>query len=76
MELFILDSDGSLYVEGSKIIRDTRGHCTVYKRFPSAAEAEAYMRSIMDKEKPKKSPEEYRKTDGKHKKSHRLKYPK
>jgi viroplasmin and RNaseH domain-containing protein len=73
MGLYILDSDGDLYVEGSMIIKETRGHREVYKRFQSKAEAEAYMRSLIDKGKPKYTPEEYREMNGKHRKSHRLK---
>ena len=73
MGLYILDSHGDLYVEGSMIIKETRGHREVYKRFSSEAEAEAYMRSLIDKGKPKHTPEEYQQMNGKHKKSHRLK---
>lgn len=73
MGLYILDSDGTFYVEGRMIIHDNRGHREVFKRFPSEAEAEAYMRNLTDKGKPKHTPEEYRQMNGKHRKSHRLK---
>lgn len=75
MGLYILDSDGTLYVEGKRIIHDNRGHREIYKRFSSEAEAEAYMRRLIDKWEPKKewNPDN---AGGKHKKSHRPKHTK
>lgn len=76
MGLYIFGGDHDLYVEGSNIMIDNRGHRTIYKRFHSEVEATAYMQSMIDKGKPKKTPEEYRQTNSKHRKSHRLKRPK
>ncbi len=41
MGLYILDSYGDLYVEGSMVIKETRGHRKGCKRFPCEAEAKA-----------------------------------
>ena len=72
------DSDGYLYAKGSNVCWDGRSGKKIYKRFHSNAEAEAYVRSMIEKYEPKekkpyKSPEEMYE---KHKKSHRLKKPK
>ena len=75
MGLYIMDSDGVLFVEGKRIIHDNRGHCEIYKRFSSEAEAEAYMRRLIDKWDPPVESKP-KKVDGKHKKSHRPKHTK
>lgn len=75
MGLYIMDSDGDFFVEGKRIIHDNRGHREIYKRFSSEAEAEAYMRRLIDKWAPPVESKP-KKVDGKHKKSHRPKHTK
>lgn len=67
MGLYMFGGDHDLYVEGSNIMIDNRGHRTVYKRFHSEAEAEAYMRRLIGKEKCDTN----RQMNEKHRKSHR-----
>ena len=67
MGLHFMDSDGVFFVEDKSVIHDDRGHRKLLKSFSSEAEAEAYLRRLIEKW------ESSIKADGKHKKSHRSK---
>lgn len=68
MSLHFMDSDGVFFVEGKSVIHDNRGHREVLKHLSSEAEAEAYLRGLIDKWESAVKP------NGKHQKSHRPKH--
>ncbi len=70
MGLHFMDSDGIFYVEDKSVIHDDRGHKKILKHFSSEAEAETYLRSLIDKW------ESSAMANGKHKKTHRPKHVK
>ena len=75
-EMFVRDSDGFYFVRNGRVYHDNRGHISIWKRFHSDAEAEAFLLRMEREAQPRIE----RKTDAemneKHKKSHRLKRPK
>ena len=70
MGLHFMDSDGVFFVEGNSVIHDDRGHRDLLKHCSSEAEAEAYLRGVIEKW------ESAAKTNVKHQKSHRPKHVK
>ncbi|MBR3446757.1 MAG: hypothetical protein IKH27_03000 [Oscillospiraceae bacterium] len=75
-EMFIRDSDGFYFVRNGRVYHDNRGHLSIWKRFQSDAEAEAFLlRMVQDGQSScKRKPDA--EMNEKHKKSHRLKRPK
>ena len=48
-EMFIRDSDGFYFVRNGRVYHDNRGHLSIWKRFQSDAEAEAFLlRMVQD----------------------------
>ncbi len=75
-EMFIRDSDGFYFVRNGRVYHDNRGHLSIWKRFQSDVEAEAFLlRMVQDGQSScKRKPDA--EMNEKHKKSHRLKRPK
>ena len=75
-EMFIRDSDGFYFVRKGRVYHDNRGHVSIWKRFHSDAEAEAFLLRMIRYEQPGCRRKPAAEMNEKHKKSHRLKRPK